>query len=536
MVSGSWTVKDDQTFVDNTTTTGTAHYTLAPACKTVSSTPIDCSGAASFAPAFGFASATCTDAAGGRCDCTGTIQQAGGLGVVSVDAMTSGSIATNANGFVLNAESEFTYSYCVSPDGAFTLTPQPSNPTLTGAIVFQKAGGGGSSSGSSSGSGSGSSGGSSSSSGSSSGSGSGARSGSSSGSTRDSGTGPGSSGGSSSSGGASSSSSGSGGGSTLGPCDIYKADPSGSKCVAAHSTVRALLGSYSGKLYQVRNAAGTTKDIPTLTPGGVADASVQDTFCSGTTCVVTVVYDQTGNGNDVTYEGPGSPVGGGPGMQPCNASKEAITVGGNKAYSLYYDGAGHAYWADGSKSGMPTGAQPQAVYMVTSGTHTNGVCCFDYGNGETTRKFAASGAMDAVNFSQITAWGTGAGTGPWVMADLESGLFSQASISKNSMDVSMTMPFVTAMEKNNGTTEFALMGADATAGSLTTFYKGALPAGYNPMKKQGAIVVGSGGDCCETNQNLGFGTFYEGCIVAGYPSDATEQAVQANIVAAKYSK
>eukprot|EP01047_Picozoa_sp_COSAG01_P135564 COSAG01_NODE_65836_length_272_cov_0.595376_1_plen_61_part_10 len=37
---------------------------------------------------------------------------------------------------------------------------------------------------------------------------------------------------------------------TAGPCDIYGAG--GSPCVAAHSTVRALFGSYSGALYQVQ--------------------------------------------------------------------------------------------------------------------------------------------------------------------------------------------------------------------------------------------------------------------------------------------
>ena len=36
------------------------------------------------------------------------------------------------------------------------------------------------------------------------------------------------------------------------------------------------------------------------------------------------------------------------------------------------------------------------------------------------------------------------------------------------------------------------------------------------------------------SRNLSPGTFYEGAIVAGYPSDATENAVQANIVAAGY--
>ena len=57
-----------------------------------------------------------------------------------------------------------------------------------------------------------------------------------------------------------------------------------------------------------------------------------------------------------------------------------------------------------------------------------------------------------------------------------------------------------------------------------------------PDEEEGAIVLGSGGDCCNGNTNLSVGTFYEGCIVAGYPSDATEDALQANIVAAGYGK
>ncbi len=51
-----------------------------------------------------------------------------------------------------------------------------------------------------------------------------------------------------------------------------------------------------------------------------------------------------------------------------------------------------------------------------------------------------------------------------------------------------------------------------------------------------AIVLGSGGDCCKPGggANLSDGTFYEGAVVAGYPSDATDNAVQADIVAAGY--
>ena len=93
-----------------------------------------------------------------------------------------------------------------------------------------------------------------------------------------------------------------------GPCDIYAAG--NTPCVAAHSTVRALLRSYGGKLYQVRNAANATRDINVVSAGGVADAAAQDAFCTGTTCVITVIYDQTGHMHDLWYQGTGSPVGG----------------------------------------------------------------------------------------------------------------------------------------------------------------------------------------------------------------------------------
>jgi hypothetical protein len=90
--------------------------------------------------------------------------------------------------------------------------------------------------------------------------------------------------------------------------------------------------------------------------------------------------------------------------------------------------------------------------------------------------------------------------------------------------------------KNNGTTDYSLRGADATTGTLNTFYQGALPPGKRPMRKQGAIVLGSGGDCCLTNNNLSEGTFYEGAIVTGYPANSTEDAVQKNIQSAGYGK
>ena len=52
------------------------------------------------------------------------------------------------------------------------------------------------------------------------------------------------------------------------------------------------------------------------------------------------------------------------------------------------------------------------------------------------------------------------------------------------------------------------------------------------MKKQGSIILGIGGD----NSDNGIGTFYEGVMVRGFTSDATDDAVQKDIIAAGYGK
>ena len=327
-----------------------------------------------------------------------------------------------------------------------------------------------------------------------------------------------------------------------GPCDIYK--DGGTPCVAAHSTVRALFGAYSGVLYQVKRASDkTTKDIGVVTPGGQADGTAQDAFCKGTTCGITKVYDQTGKGNLLDYQGPGSPVGGTSNvLVPSNATAESFSLSGQKVYPLYI-ALGNSYWHDGSKTGIPLGAAPEGVYMVTSGTHYNSGCCYDYGNSETDRKADGAGAMDAVYFGS-SCWFSGStnpnykctsGSGPWVQGDLEYGIFAwNQSSTWNTKQVSFPNKYVTALLKNNGTTKFALKGGNVQGGALTTLWDGGLPQYYNPMKKQGAIILGSGGDCCNTNSNGSIGTFYEGAMVSGYPTDATDLAIHANISAAGY--
>ncbi|WP_432169344.1 arabinofuranosidase catalytic domain-containing protein [Streptomyces sp. 1222.5] len=91
--------------------------------------------------------------------------------------------------------------------------------------------------------------------------------------------------------------------------------------------------------------------------------------------------------------------------------------------------------------------------------------------------------------------------------------------------------FVTAVLKNDGQTKYALKGGNSQAGALTTWWDGGLPTrgGYRPMRQEGGL--GIGGD----NSNRNRGTFFEGVMAAGYPTDAAENAVQADIVSVGYS-
>jgi len=309
------------------------------------------------------------------------------------------------------------------------------------------------------------------------------------------------------------------------PCDIYASG--GTPCVAAHSTTRALYAAYDGPLYQVRRSSdNTTANISPLSAGGVANAAAQDSFCAGTTCVITEIYDQSGNGNNL-IDAPGGGAAGGPdGL--ANATAAPATVGGHEAYGVYI-AAGDGY-RDNSTKNIATGNNPESEYAIFDGTHYNGGCCFDYGNAETNNDDDGAGTMEAIYFGNIKVWGYGTGNGPWIMADLENGLYSGSNAGYNANDPTTSYRFTTAMIEG-GANQWGILGGNAQSGTLATDFSGVRPPGYNPMKKQGAIILGTGGD----NSKGSDGTFYEGVMTTGYASASTEAAVQANIVAAGYN-
>jgi hypothetical protein len=327
-----------------------------------------------------------------------------------------------------------------------------------------------------------------------------------------------------------------------GPCDIYAAG--GTPCVAAHSTTRALYASYNGPLYQVQRLSdGRVKNIgvvrpsakPIPDPGGYADAAAQDAFCANTTCLITRVYDQSGHGNNLTqapHGGFSGPAMGGYDNLPV-ADVAPVTIGAHKVYGVFIEpGMG---LRDNDTNGIPTGDNPEGMYWVLDGTHYNGGCCFDYGNAEIDSRDDGNGTMETSYFGNATAWYHGNPPGPWVMTDQENnlvGCVNPGSTSKLCADLpSINHRFVTAVAKGQPH-QWASLGSDAQQGDLTTMFNGPrVNSSYDPMQKQGAIVLGNGGD----NSNGSQGTFYEGVMTSGYPSDATDQQVQANIVAAKYN-
>ncbi|HEY3953680.1 MAG TPA: arabinofuranosidase catalytic domain-containing protein, partial [Streptosporangiaceae bacterium] len=294
---------------------------------------------------------------------------------------------------------------------------------------------------------------------------------------------------------------------------------------AAYSMGRALYAAYHGPLYQVQRASdGATADIGLLSPGGYVEASEQDSFCAGTTCTIVRIYDQSPEGNDLTVEGAGGAAGA---DGPASATALPVTVHGHKAYGLdITPGTGYR---DDSTQGIAVNGQPEGMYMVASGTNVNGSCCFDFGNAETSNDDNGAGHMDTLNLS-LGCTAPCTGTGPWVEADMENGVYMGGDGS-NPANTADNADFVTAMLKNDGQTTFELQGGNAQAGRLMTYWNGNLPSGYEPMHQEGAVVLGTGGD----NSNSDTGSFFEGVMTQGYPSNAADAAIQASVVAAHYA-
>jgi hypothetical protein len=112
-----------------------------------------------------------------------------------------------------------------------------------------------------------------------------------------------------------------------------------------------------------------------------------------------------------------------------------------------------------------------------------------------------AGTMEAIYYGNCTSWWVPSDrskvpkswSGPILMADLEAGMFGgndTFGIENSPID----NEFNTLMLKGRKC-EMSLKGGDAQKGTLTTKYDGGRPthSDYNPMRKQGGLVLGTGG-------------------------------------------
>jgi hypothetical protein len=324
--------------------------------------------------------------------------------------------------------------------------------------------------------------------------------------------------------------------------------------VAAHSMTRAMFAAYSGPLFKaLRVSDNQEKDIGTVT-GGLVDTSTLNTFCSGTSCKVTTLYDQAGNGNDMwradslSANQPGTP-------KICHlldivywqmtdGTKIPIAMEPQQKAS---DGYGACLRNRDKTKNMPVGASPETQYGVFHKQYVNGGCCFNYGNTGNAVHYTGPGTLSSLNFSQENWWSEGKGNGPWVMIDWEAGVYAgnicvcgrssacgppngadcQNAGSKPNDNPSVPYAIAMALMKHDGTAHWQLKNGNAQSGALAVSIDlPTLPKGYSPLKQEGGLGLGEGG----AGDNGGSGGFSEGAVIAAQTTDATDDAIQKSIV------
>ncbi len=239
-------------------------------------------------------------------------------------------------------------------------------------------------------------------------------------------------------------------------------------------------------------------------------------------CDIVKIYDQSPWGNHLDV----GPAGGTVRTpdDPVVADGFPVTIAGHKVYGAYFEG-GMGYRRDNT-SGIATGDDPETIYSVFSGSVYNPGCCMDYGNAETdndadgpgmrvllmtmtmlmcvcVRRRAPisrrrkvfdlagclcflvpprTGTMECVYFGTWNAtrsgWCGGSGEGPWIMADLEAGLWAcEKPKAINPSTPSMKGEYVIGLVKGKPGL-WGVKAGNATDGPLVKTFEGPRPPLY----------------------------------------------------------
>jgi hypothetical protein len=296
----------------------------------------------------------------------------------------------------------------------------------------------------------------------------------------------------------------------VGPGDVLTA--AGSPPVAAHSMWRRMLASYAGPLFQVELPSGAAQDIGSLSSGYV-NMALLNAFCgvnNANGCTVSIIYDQTGNGNVLP--------------QAARAKQAPLAF---SFFSAAFPAVpyvsitpGQFYRNRRNVSLIPTGANPTTEYMIVRTGHAS-TCCGTYGNMEATVADTGNGHMFAVAYSTGAEGVEGSGLGPWPGVDFENGVYGYGAPPVGS--------YVTVLAKYRGSrlNSWQLKSSHPSDARFTTLHDSVPPY---PLHMEGGLSLGEGGDASPAPVN-----FFEGAILASATSDATDDALQANIAAGYFS-
>jgi hypothetical protein len=292
--------------------------------------------------------------------------------------------------------------------------------------------------------------------------------------------------------------------SSAGPCDVLS--QAGSPCVAAYSVTRRLTAAYGGKLFQLqRTSDSATQDIAPV--NGVADTASIATFCNGTTCNFSKIYDQSGNGNDLVPQATANQAPFSTYVFNNGHSLPIVTTSCNSPCTINV--AGYAFSQNYAKRpgvGIPTGSNSISIYYVRLNAQSD-ACCGDFGDVEATVVDNGAGHMFELAYTTLN------GTPAKVGIDREDG------IAIFSGTVPSVFTLIGKHSAADSTTTVKL--GDATVGPLATLSGGSDPVTFY---MEGGITLGTGGDGSPAPTN-----FLEGAIIASVTSDNTDDSLQSNI-------
>jgi len=141
VITGTVTFNGDGSYADATEMTGEQVYELPPPCLVLSGTTTTCADIAGPLRSVGFKTNVCVDnPATTGCTCTATVEQTGGLGLVSYNAAESGTYTTMNHALSMTSFGPDTeYTYCVSGSVLkLTLDSLSRTGPLVSPIVLQK--------------------------------------------------------------------------------------------------------------------------------------------------------------------------------------------------------------------------------------------------------------------------------------------------------------------------------------------------------------------------------------------------------------